>query len=316
MVGAPTELKGLTVAESIFSGLDMDDDVDAVVQIDGELEGVLDDSVPEGGAGLDQAAEDAAEAREEAADLDIAAAESGSESIHAARPADDEGAVADEAAADSEEVAGSEDLDPMEALREEFEDQGGDWFVVHTFSGHERKVKENLERRVENEDLQHLLTRVEVPMEEVTEIRNTVRKKVLRCAIPGYVLVQMQGTGYDDEMDEQLWRVVKETPAVTGFVGDQYNPMPLPLDDVLKMLAPGLLVGKEAKLAGVAKKAPAVVDWEVGEVVRVTDGPFAELTAEISEIMIEGQRLKVLVTIFERETPLELRFDQVQKLDK
>ena len=92
--------------------------------------------------------------------------------------------------------------------------------------------------------------------------------------------------------------------------------MPLPLDDVLKMLAPGLLVGKEAKLAGVAKKAPAVVDWEVGEVVRVTDGPFAELTAEISEIMIEGQRLKVLVTIFERETPLELRFDQVQKLDK
>ena len=302
------------MAEEIFSGLDMDDDVDAVVQIDGELEGVLDDKDPEGSAGLDDADEAAAAAAEDLADLDMAQAEASDERIHAARPADDEGTVA---GVDSSEEGGpAEELEPMEALREEFEDQGGDWFVVHTFSGHERKVKENLERRVENEDLQHLLTRVEVPMEEVTEIRNTVRKKVMRCAIPGYVLVQMQGTGFDDEMDEQLWRVVKETPAVTGFVGDQYNPMPLPLDDVLNMLAPGLLVGKEAKQTGAVKAAPAVVDWEIGEVVRVTDGPFAELTAEISEIMIESQRLKVLVTIFERETPLELRFDQVQKLDK
>ena len=302
------------MAEEIFSGLDMDDDVDAVVQIDGELEGVLDDKDPEGSAGLDDAGEAAAAAAEDLADLDMAQAEASDERIHAARPADDEGTVA--GVDTSEEGGPAEELEPMEALREEFEDQGGDWFVVHTFSGHERKVKENLERRVENEDLQHLLTRVEVPMEEVTEIRNTVRKKVMRCAIPGYVLVQMQGTGFDDEMDEQLWRVVKETPAVTGFVGDQYNPMPLPLDDVLNMLAPGLLVGKEAKQTGAVKAAPAVVDWEIGEVVRVTDGPFAELTAEISEIMIEGQRLKVLVTIFERETPLELRFDQVQKLDK
>ena len=302
------------MAEEIFSGLDMDDDVDAVVQIDGELEGVLDDKDPEGSAGLDDAGEAAAAAAEDLADLDMAQAEASDERIHAARPADDEGTVA--GVDTSEEGGPAEELEPMEALREEFEHQGGDWFVVHTFSGHERKVKENLERRVENEDLQHLLTRVEVPMEEVTEIRNTVRKKVMRCAIPGYVLVQMQGTGFDDEMDEQLWRVVKETPAVTGFVGDQYNPMPLPLDDVLNMLAPGLLVGKEAKQTGAVKAAPAVVDWEIGEVVRVTDGPFAELTAEISEIMIEGQRLKVLVTIFERETPLELRFDQVQKLDK
>ena len=302
------------MAEEIFSGLDMDDEVNAVVQIDGELEGVLDDKDPEGSAGLDDADEAAAAAAEDLADLDMAQAEASDERIHAARPADDEGTVA--GVDTSEEGGPAEELEPMEALREEFEDQGGDWFVVHTFSGHERKVKENLERRVENEDLQHLLTRVEVPMEEVTEIRNTVRKKVMRCAIPGYVLVQMQGTGFDDEMDEQLWRVVKETPAVTGFVGDQYNPMPLPLDDVLNMLAPGLLVGKEAKQTGAVKAAPAVVDWEIGEVVRVTDGPFAELTAEISEIMTEGQRLKVLVTIFERETPLELRFDQVQKLDK
>ena len=137
-----------------------------------------------------------------------------------------------------------------------------------------------------------------------------------RPRIPGYVLVQMQGTGFDDEMDEQLWRVVKETPAVTGFVGDQYNPMPLPMEEAISMLAPGLLVGKEEKKSAAAKAAPILVNWEVGEIVRVIDGPFAELTAEISEIMAETQRLKVLVTIFERETPLELRFDQVQKLDK
>lgn len=209
-----------------------------------------------------------------------------------------------------------EERDPLDELREEFEDQGGEWYVVHTFSGHERKVKENLERRVDNENLGRLITRVEVPMEEVTEIRNTVRKKVMRCRLPGYVLVQMQGTGFDEEMDEQLWRVVKETPAVTGFVGDQYNPMPLPLPEVINMLAPGLLIGKETKKSGAQKVVPTIVHWEVGEIVRVTDGPFAELTAEISEIMTETQRLKVLVTIFERETPLELRFDQVQKLNK
>lgn len=282
------------MADEIFSGVDMDDDVDAVAAVDAQLQG-FDDAEDSAAAGPEVVNENA-EAEEAAAAEAIAEDEAGESHINPAQP--------------------EEEMDPLEALREEFEDQGGDWYVVHTFSGHERKVKENLERRVENEDLQRLITRVEVPMEEVVEIRNTVRKKVMRCRIPGYVLVQMQGTGYDDEMDEQLWRVVKETPAVTGFVGDQYNPMPLPLDEVVNMLAPGLLVGKEAAKSATAKAAPAVIDWEVGEIVRVTDGPFAELTAEISEIMVETQRLKVLVTIFERETPLELRFDQVQKLDK
>ncbi|WP_242491820.1 transcription termination/antitermination protein NusG [Actinomyces minihominis] len=282
------------MADEIFSGVDMNDDVDAVAAVDAQLQG-FDDADGSAPAGPEVVNEDA-EAEEAAAAKAIAEDEVGESEIHPAQP--------------------EEEMDPLEALREEFEDQGGDWYVVHTFSGHERKVKENLERRVENEDLQRRITRVEVPMEEVVEIRNTVRKKVMRCRIPGYVLVQMQGTGYDDEMDEQLWRVIKETPAVTGFVGDQYNPMPLPLEEVINMLAPGLLVGKEAAKTAAAKAAPAVIDWEVGEIVRVTDGPFAELTAEISEIMVETQRLKVLVTIFERETPLELRFDQVQKLNK
>ncbi len=297
------------MSEELFSGIDMDDDVDAVAKIDAELEGF---DAPE--VDSDSDSEDAMNGDAEAeADEAIALAEQPVNEIHAARPADPE--EGEQGRGSSEGVPAEDaDLDPLEALREEFEEQGGDWYVVHTFSGHERKVKENLQRRVENEGLQRLITRIEVPMEEVTEVRNTVRKKVMRCRIPGYVLVQMQGTGFDDEMDEQLWRVVKETPAVTGFVGDQYNPMPLPMDEVVSMLAPGLLVGKEEKKATTQKAAPIVVDWEQGEIVRVTDGPFAELTAEISEIMPETQRLKVLVTIFERETPLELRFDQVEKL--
>lgn len=297
------------MAEEIFSGRDSDVDVDAIAKIDANLEGfglsgeVSQDSVADDPETAMQKAEEAAAA------MAIAETADGEEHVNAAQPEDEEDAE------DAEGVEG-EELDPMVALREEFEDQGGDWYVVHTFSGHERKVKENLERRVENEDLQRLITRVEVPMEEVTEVRNTVRKKVLRCRVPGYVLVQMQGTGFDDEMDEQLWRVVKETPAVTGFVGDQYNPMPLPLEEALNMLAPGLLIGKEVNKSGAAKVPAVVMDWAPGEIVRVIDGPFAELTAEISEIMTESQRLKVLVTIFERETPLELRFDQVQKMGK
>lgn len=291
------------MAEEIFSGSDFDVDVDAIAKVDAELEGFgLSDDVSDGGV-EDDSETAAQKAAERAAAEAIARAADGEPHVNAAQP-------------ENEVPEAVVELDPMDALREEFEDQGGDWYVIHTFSGHERKVKENLERRVENEDLQRLITRVEVPMEEVTEVRNTVRKKVMRCRIPGYVLVQMQGTGFDDEMDEQLWRVVKETPAVTGFVGDQYNPMPLPMEEALSMLAPGLLIGKEASKAAAAKTPAVVMDWAPGEIVRVTDGPFAELTAEISEIMTETQRLKVLVTIFERETPLELRFDQVQKLDK
>ncbi len=256
-----------------FEGTDFDDDVDAVAQIDAELEGVA--PIP---------------------------------------GEDDEDGEDDEEGGEGDDSTGLSD-DPLEALRAEFEDQGGEWYVVHTYSGHERKVRDNLLQRVENDNLGRRIPRVEVPMEEVIEIKNTVRKKVKRVRMPGYVLVQMQGTGFDDEMDGELWRVVKETPAVTGFVGDQYNPMPLPLDEVVSMLAPGLLAGQETKKAETATPT-TVVDYEVGEIVTVTDGPFETMNATISEIMPETQKLKVLVTIFERETPMELGFDQVQKMDK
>ncbi|WRS31137.1 transcription termination/antitermination protein NusG [Actinomycetaceae bacterium MB13-C1-2] len=214
----------------------------------------------------------------------------------------------------AEEYAEEADgVDAVEALRQELIEDGGEWYVIHTYSGHERKVRSNLLQRIDNLGMSRMIPRVEVPLEEVTEIRNTVRKKVMRVRFPGYCLVQMRGTGFDEEMDGELWRVVKETPAVTGFVGDQYNPVPLKVDEVVDMLAPGLLVGQEVKVTK-TKKAQAVVDFEVGEVVIVTDGPFEEMTAEISEIMPETQKLKVLVTIFERETPMELGFEQVRKM--
>ena len=291
--------------------------------------GVISQEAAEEAAEKAAAATDAATAAEEAlAAVQEAADKAAGEAPEA--PAENsapEGETAEAPAEESPEAAGGssaagdepaeddEEPDPVKALRQELLEQGGEWYVIHTFSGHERKVRENLLQRIENQGLTRMIPRVEVPLEEVTEIRNTVRKKVMRVRFPGYALVQMRATGFDDEMDGEIWRVVKETPAVTGFVGDQYNPVPLKLDEVVDMMAPGVLVGAAAAKAKVQKDQP-VVDFEVGEVVTVTDGPFEDMTAEISEIMPEIQKLKVLVTIFERETPMELGFEQVRKGNK
>ena len=318
---------------------DFDVDVEAIGQIEEELESGDDDdeedesatgAVTGGGSSSpfdldfstgDESA-DEAEVVEEAQEIvdDAADMEDEVEAIieSAEAIADSELAeaiietVEDEGAVEADVEVESQELDPVDALRAELEEEGGEWYVIHTFSGHERKVKSNLQQRIENHFLTRRIPRVEVPMEEVVEIKNTVRKKVQRVRFPGYVLVQMRGTGFDEEMDGQLWRVVRETPAVTGFVGDQYNPVPLRIDEVVDMLAPGLAIGEEVKAVTEPKVQP-IVDYEVGEVVTVTDGPFEEMTAEISEIMPETQKLKVLVTIFERETPMELGFDQVRK---
>lgn len=214
--------------------------------------------------------------------------------------------VAVEEAAEEPQAA----LDPVAELRMDLMSSLGDWYVIHTYSGHERKVRANLEQRIVNYHMEDKIFRVEVPMEEVVEFQNTVRKVVQRVRIPGYVLVCM-------DMDESTWRVVKETPAVTGFVGDQYNPVPLSLDEVVDMLAPSVIAAAESadEEAAIAPAPQIDVDYEVGEIVTVTDGPFETMNAEISEIMPETQKLKVLVTIFERETPMELSFDQVRKSD-
>lgn len=219
---------------------------------------------------------------------------------------EDEAPAAEPAEADS---ATEDAADPVAVLRSELMALPGQWYVVHTYSGHERKVKANLEQRIANHHMEEKILRVEVPMEEVVEIKNTVRKRVQRVRMPGYVLVCM-------DLDESSWRIVKETPAVTGFVGDQYDPHPITVSEVVDMLAPGVVaaaVAEDAAPDAVAPKPQIDVDFEVGEVVTVTDGPFETMTAEISEIMPETQKLKVLVTIFERETPMELSFDQVRK---
>lgn len=223
-----------------------------------------------------------------------------------------------ESASSTEESTPATPRDPLDELRAELRAQRGDWYVVHTYSGHEWKVKSNLEQRIESQNMEDSIFRVEVPVEFVDEFRGSVKKRVRRVRIPGYVLVCMDM--FDDEDEEgrtsDPYRVVKETPAVTGFVGDQHNPVPLSIDEVVSMLAPAVL--EEASIEAKAGPAPAQeikVAYEVGEVVTVTDGPFEAMSATVSEIMPESSKLKVLVTIFERETPLELGFDQVAKLE-
>lgn len=225
----------------------------------------------------------------------------------------EDAASEDAAAAESEqteaEPESEPEVDPIEKLRSELRLLPGDWYVIHTYSGHERKVKANLEQRIESQNVEDYIFRVEVPDEYVMEFRGSAKKRVRRVRIPGYVLVCM-------EFNDQSYRVVKETPAVTGFVGDQHHPVPLSEDEVVMLLTPNVMeeAAKEQK-TGPAPVQEVAVDFHVGEVVMVTDGPFESMNATISEIMPEQRKLKVLVTIFERETPLELGFDQVARID-
>ncbi|MDK7904982.1 transcription termination/antitermination protein NusG [Winkia sp. UMB0889B] len=226
---------------------------------------------------------------------------------------------AEEAPAQAEEQApAGATQDAAEAakqLREELEFLPGYWYVLHTYSGYERRVKANLEQRIQTFNMEDFIYQVEVPMEKVIEIKNTNRKVVDRVRIPGYALVRMELV----EENPDAWRVVKDTPAVTGFVGDRQAPVPLMLDEAVNLLAPTPESQAAAEFeAGQAKPKkeeplPIKVDYEVGESVTVIDGPFATMQGTISEIMPENQKLKVLVVIFERETPVELGFNQVMK---
>lgn len=206
----------------------------------------------------------------------------------------------DEAPASSEEEA-------IAKLRRKLYMSPGDWYVIHTYSGHERKVKANLEQRITTQNMEDYIFAVEVPDEYVMEYRGNAKKRVRHVRIPGYAIVCM-------DFNEASYRVVKETPAVTGFVGDQHNPVPLSIDEVVMLLTPNVL--EEAAEDQPAPVQVVQTQFEVGEIVTVTDGPFETMSATISEIMPETQKLKVLVTIFERETPLELGFDQVEKLEQ
>ncbi|KMO71763.1 transcription antitermination protein nusG [Mycobacterium sp. BK558] len=264
------------------------------------------------------------EARAEAADPAVVIADEAAEHLDESTAAEavedaplditDETAEADDAA-EAPAPESDEEEDPAVALKKELRLKPGDWYVIHSYAGYENKVKANLETRVQNLDVGDYIFQVEVPTEEVTEIKNGQRKQVNRKVLPGYILVRM-------ELNDESWGAVRNTPGVTGFVGATSRPSPLSLDDVVKFLLPPAAAKKPAKsTAGAAASSEAsmerpeiLVDFEVGESVTVMDGPFATLPASISEVNAEQQKLKVLVSIFGRETPVELTFNQVAKI--
>ncbi|MCZ7432902.1 transcription termination/antitermination protein NusG [Streptomyces sp. WMMC1477] len=235
--------------------------------------------------------------------------------VEAGEAAEDDAEAVDTEAVDTEAVeeAEEEPVDPVAALREELRFQPGEWYVIHTYAGYENRVKTNLEQRAVSLNVEDYIFQAEVPQEEVAQIKNGERRTVRQNKLPSYVLVRM-------ELTNESWGVVRNTPGVTGFVGNAYDPYPLTLDEVVKMLAPEA-EEKAAKEAAEAEGRPApsrkvevqVLDFEVGDSVTVTDGPFATLQATINEINADSKKVKGLVEIFGRETPVELSFDQIQK---
>ena len=221
----------------------------------------------------------------------------------------EEAEAAQEAVEDEDEVA----ADPYEEFRAELRAKFGKWYVIHSYAGFERRVKSNIENRMVSMNMEDFIFEVQVPMEDVVEIKNGQRKMVNRVRIPGYVLVRM-------DLNEDSWSVVRHTPGVTGFVGNAHNPTPLRFEEAFSMLkslvqvdqAPAKGAAKGQKAA--ARVIPAEVDFEVGETITIKEGSFAGLPGSISEIKPESGKLTVLVSLFERETPVELSFDQVTKL--
>lgn len=263
-------------------------------------------------------------ADEDLDEVEAADAEAGEPAEEAALHADDDTeddseeesggdveAVEDEVEEVEEEPA--EPVDPVAALREELRTLPGEWYVIHTYAGYENRVKTNLEQRAVSLNVEDYIFQAEVPQEEVVQIKNGDRKTIRQNKLPGYVLVRM-------DLTNESWGVVRNTPGVTGFVGNAYDPYPLTLDEIVKMLAPEA-EEKAAREAAEAEGKPAparkvevqVLDFEVGDSVTVTDGPFATLQATINEINADSKKVKGLVEIFGRETPVELSFDQIQK---
>lgn len=260
----------------------------------------------------DAPAEEAAEPQVDEATGEIAAEPLAEESEDAA-DADSADAADEPSDAPSEAPAEeAEEEDPVEVLRRQLRVSPGEWYVIHSYSGHENRVRTQLTTRIETQDMEEYIFQVEVPMEDATEIKNGQKKVVRRVRIPGYVLVRM-------DLTDESWRVVRDTPGVTGFVGNATDPTPLSFDEIFSLLAPsvGLPEKKRSSGGSASSKAAApkaVPAFEIGESVTVMDGPFETMPASISEIDSEHQKLQVLVSIFGRETPVELAFDQVAKI--
>ncbi|WP_076262132.1 transcription termination/antitermination protein NusG [Intrasporangium flavum] len=265
---------------------------------------VLDPTVDASDASVDAAGEDTA---------DVTVDETTGEVVDDTTDEDTDLTDTDESDADESAEATDvvESADPVADFKRDLRMKDGDWYVVHSYAGYENRVKANLETRIQTLNMEDFIFEIEVPMEEVTEIKNGQKKQVRRVRMPGYVLVRM-------DLTDESWGAVRHTPGVTGFVGNAHQPVPLSLDEVFTMLAPtfeaAAPAGAAASGAASAPKDVRVVDFEVGESVTVMEGPFETLPATISEINADTQKLKVLVSIFGRETPVELSFGQVAKI--
>ncbi|WP_341579905.1 transcription termination/antitermination protein NusG [Microbacterium schleiferi] len=289
---------------------DENDDVDYSDDDDVEVSDPEADAIVNDALEIDETAEAEAAAEVLADDLAEEEAERAAHAAEEVTPYDGP-ELGDEDDADEDEA----EEDPYEAFRAELRSLPGKWYVIHSYAGFERKVKANIEQRKSTLEVEEDIYQIEVPMEDVVEIKNGQRKMVTRVRIPGYVLVRM-------ELNEDTWSVVRHTPGVTGFVGNAHNPTPLRFEEAFTMLKSLVEVKETAPAKGgaakkgqpVARAIPAEVDFEVGETITIKEGSFAGLPGTISEIKPESGKLTVLVSLFERETPVELSFDQVTKL--
>ena len=318
------EEQSVTSAEHVALHIeDVDGDDDAVAQDDDTDIDINDpeaDAIVNDALNLDEAAETEAAAEvlnesvaEETAELEAAEAEEVTPYDGPDINGDDDAAT--ESDDDESEEDDDAEEDPYEAFRLDLRMLPGKWYVIHSYAGFERKVKANIEQRKSTLEVEDEIYQIEVPMEDVVEIKNGQRKMVTRVRIPGYVLVRM-------ELTEDTWSVVRHTPGVTGFVGNAHNPTPLRFEEAFNMLK-SLVEVKDVPTAkniaskgglAVARPLPAEVDFEVGETITIKEGSFAGLPGSISEIKPESGKLTVLVSLFERETPVELSFDQVTKM--
>jgi transcriptional antiterminator NusG len=287
-------------------GMSLQEELDSVDSAEHQAMHVVDDSDGD----LDEQLDALESAHDEEADavvedaLDI-------DSMEEAEAA--EAATDDEAVVNEQETA--EEDDPYQDFRRELRRKPGKWYVIHSYAGFEKRVKQNIENRRLSLGMEEYIFDVQVPMEDVVEIKNGQRKLVTRVRIPSYVLVRM-------DLNEDSWSAVRHTPGVTGFVGNAHNPTPLRFQEAFDMLKSTVQVaeapavkGQTVAVGGAAPRMlPAEVDFEIGETITIKEGSFAGLPGTISEIKPESAKLTVLVSLFERETPVELGFDQVTKL--
>jgi transcriptional antiterminator NusG len=283
--------------------------LDIVEAADGDVDQAKAADLAAGEAAEHEAVHTDVDEHDEDADGDDADAAGSEDGADEAPGSDDDAEAA--GSEDGADEAAAEPVDAVAAFREELRTLPGEWYVIHTYAGYENRVKSNLEQRAVSLNVEEYIYQAEVPQEEVVQIKNGDRKTIRQNKLPGYVLVRM-------DLTNESWGVVRNTPGVTGFVGNAYDPYPLTLDEIVKMLAPEVEAAAEAAAIAEGTAQPRkvevqVLDFEVGDSVTVTDGPFATLQATINEINPDSKKVKGLVEIFGRETPVELSFDQIQK---